>query len=143
MASPREPKATAPEGAEDGAADRRANRLEWVAAGVAGLVVVWMVGALLWEAFAGARLPPDLVVTLEPPVLAAGGQHLRFTVANRGGRAASAVGVALRAPGDPDATRRVTIDYVPARSEATGGFVLGPDAQAEAAIAFVEGYVDP
>jgi uncharacterized protein (TIGR02588 family) len=80
--------------------------------------------------------PPVISVAVEP----APPGEVRFTVRNEGGRTATAVALSLRL-GD-GAERRLVIDYLPARSEASGGFVLPPGAEAQPEIT-VEGYVDP
>ncbi len=125
--------------------DRRVSRLEWVAAAVAGLVVLGLVGMLLREAWSGADLPPDLRVELQAPILRDGRAHLRFTLANRGGQTAAGVGLTLQVR-DGDAvveTRRLTVDYVPGRSEASGGFYVDALRQGQVPVVAVDGYVDP
>jgi uncharacterized protein (TIGR02588 family) len=125
-----------------GAPDARPARLEWLAAGVSALVVLGLVAALAREALGPADAPPALRVTLEPPRLEGGTAHLRFRVENAGGRAATAVSVALD-PGGGHAPLRVVVDYVAPGSAATGGFMLRADAAMAGAAARIEGYVDP
>lgn len=125
---------------------RWAGRLEWTAAAIAGAVVLWMVASLVLEALDGPGRPPDLRVTLAPKETDAEGRALLdFTLRNDGGRAASAVGVALRLDGPGGAAlRRLVVDYVPPRSTVTGRFYLAPDESGGGApVALVEGYVDP
>ncbi len=124
---------------------RAAARIEWIAAAIAGAVVLWMIGALLAEALDGPGRPPDLRVTLGAAETdAAGRTHQDFTLRNDGGRAASAVVVALRLGGPGAApARRLAVDYVPPRSSVTGRFYLEADEDGPAPAALVEGYVDP
>lgn len=106
-------------------------RLEWLAAVLSALVVIGLAGTLLMEALNGSETPPELSVTLEPPVAEGQNLHLRFTV-----------GAALIV-GEGRPSRRVTIDYVPPRSEVTGGFYVDPDEMSPGPVAVIEGYVDP
>lgn len=135
----------APPDARERARNARIARWEWVASAVAAAVVLGLVWMLLREAWSGADLPPDLRVELEAPVVLDGRAHLRFTLANRGGRTASAVGLTLQLR-DGDAvveTRRLTVDYVPGRSRATGGFFVDAPREGLVPVVVVDGYVDP
>jgi uncharacterized protein (TIGR02588 family) len=114
-----------------------AERIEWALGLVCGLVVLALAGYLLWHGLRPGRTPPELSVVTEP----APPGEVRFTVRNDGGHTATAVALSLRL-GD-GAERRLVVDYLPGRSEASGGFVLPPDAgEAEPKIV-VEGYLDP
>lgn len=128
---------------ETSASAGRAAAVEWVAAAVAGLVVLWIVASLLGEALRGADSAPDLVMTLEETIEGAATQQ-RFRLSNRGGEAASAVVVALRLGAGAGATeRRLTVDYVAGGSEVTGGFFLAPDEIGLPRSGRVDGYIDP
>jgi uncharacterized protein (TIGR02588 family) len=113
-----------------------AERIEWVLGLVCGLAVLSLAGFLVREGLRAAT-PPALSVTTEPEP----DGELRFTVRNDGGRTATAVALSVRL-GD-GAERRVVIDYLPARSEASGGFALPAGTAPAAAEVVVEGYVDP
>ena len=119
---------------------RLADRLEWVLGAVSAAVVLAMVGYLVWQAVAETRSPARLSVA---PVAAEAGNELRFAVRNDGGRTATGVVVRLRVrAGDRLVEeRRLTLDYLPAHSEATGAFVPAPEG--EAVELSVEGYLDP
>jgi uncharacterized protein (TIGR02588 family) len=114
-----------------------AERLEWALGLVCGLAVLALAGFLVREGLRSGATPPVLSVTTEPGP----DNEVRFTVRNDGGRTATAVGLSVRL-GD-GAERRVVIDYLPARSEASGGFVLPAGTAPDAAEIVVEGYVDP
>jgi uncharacterized protein (TIGR02588 family) len=114
-----------------------AERVEWALGLVCGLAVLALAGFLVREGLRSGATPPALSVTTEPGP----DDELRFTLRNDGGRTATAVALSVRF-GD-GAERRVVIDYLPARSEASGGFALPPGTAPAAAEVVVEGYVDP
>lgn len=121
----------------------RASRVEWVIGLASAMLVLAMVGYLVREAVWAAGTLPELSVAEERSEPTPGGQ-LRFVVANRGGRTARAVSVALTVSENGRAvTRRLTIDYVPARSEVAGGFLLPPGPGHLDTTLAVEGYLDP
>jgi len=114
-----------------------AERLEWVLGILCGVVVLALVGYLAWEGMRATDTPPVLSVEGEP----APPGELRFTVRNEGGRTATAVALSLLL-GD-GTERRLVIDYLPAHSEASGGFALPDGTPPGASEIVVEGYVDP
>ena len=69
---------------------------------------------------------------------------MRFVVTNAGDRAAMQVVVSLTVRGaGPASVERLSIDQVPAGSEATGAFLLPEGASAAEATLAVEGYLEP
>jgi uncharacterized protein (TIGR02588 family) len=123
----------------------RTERLEWTLGIVSGLIVLGVIVFLAIQGVTGSGKLPDLEVTKEGTAMAGGAPQLRFTLANRGDRAATQVGVSLTLRDGSGAAevRRLTVDHVPARSEVTGAFVLPPDWQTLTRTLAVEGYLDP
>lgn len=125
---------------------RTADRIEWALGIASALVVLAIAGFLVREAVGGSKSLPDLHVALLPPDPDAPPGQVRFVARNDGGRTATAVALAVvlrDADGAPVGERRLVIDYLPGRSEATGGFVLGEDAASLRPEIVVEGYLDP
>lgn len=114
-----------------------AGRVEWVLGAVSALLVLAVVGFLVREGLGPAAAPPDLRVA-EAPSSVPG--QIRFAVGNRGGRTARSVTVALVLGAE---RRTLTVDYVPAHSEVTGGFLLPPGVDRAETGLEVEGYLDP
>ena len=114
----------------------RGERIEWGLGVVCGLVVLALAGYLAWEGLSDGATRPRLSVETMPGEAG----EVRVTVRNEGGRAATAVAVALRTG---EGERRLVIDYVPGHSEVSGGFLLPGGASPEAVEVVVEGYVDP
>ncbi len=124
---------------------RRTERLEWALGLVSGAIVLAIVGYLAVEGLTSAGALPDLVVAPGPAAETDGAGQLRFTLANRGGRPASAVAVSLTLR-DGDriaAVRRLMVDQVPARSTVSGAFLLPPEADGLSPTLAVDGYLDP
>ena len=116
-------------------------RVEWIVA-VPALAVALMLGVLVLDAIRGGGEAPDLAVARRSA--AAETARLDFVVRNEGGRAARDVTVALRLRG-PEGTeiRTLTIDFVPARSEVAGAFLLDGAAGPLEPDLRVESYLDP
>lgn len=125
--------------------DRAAERIEWALGLVSGVVVLGIIGYLALQGLSSARALPDLVVSAGPAAAPAGAPQLRFTLVNRGGRAATAVALSLtlRDGARVVGQRHLTVDQVPAHSQVTGAFLLPPDAPALTPELAVEGYLDP
>jgi uncharacterized protein (TIGR02588 family) len=123
--------------------DTLAQRIEWLLGVASALLVLALAGYLVHEATGPAGTLPDLAVVLadEP----APQDQVRFMVTNHGGRTAQSVTVSLTLDRDgaPAMRRSLTIDYVPAHSQATGGFILPPGARGLDPALAVEGYLDP
>jgi uncharacterized protein (TIGR02588 family) len=122
----------------------RTERLEWLLGAVAGIVVLAVIGFLAFEGLTRGGIPPDLTVAAETPAGAAA-PELRFTLTNRGGRAATGVVVALtlRDGAEVAEVRRLTVEEVAPGSTATGAFLLPPDAGRLTPALTIEGYLDP
>ncbi len=102
---------------------------EWIVAGVGLLLVSGVIGFLLYEAFTGNRLPPDVKVSVESVVQTGNGFLVRITAINEGGTTAEGVIVEaeLRSGTEPVERSRTTIDYLPPRSEKKAGLFFTRD----------------
>ncbi len=123
----------------------RTEWLEWALGAVSGLIVLALVAYLAFEGVTDARAVPDLEIAAAPPAAAPARPELRFTLSNRGGRAATAVAVSmtLREGTRVAGVSRLTVDQVPPRSTVTGAFLLPSDAAGLTPVLAVEGYLDP
>lgn len=112
--------------------------LQWVMAGIGGLITLAVTGVVLWEA-----VQPSAPAVLEARVVridpAATGYLAEIEVSNTGRETAAAVDVAGALAGRPPST--VTIDYVPARGRATAWLRFEQD-PAGASVAVV-GWSEP
>lgn len=122
-------------GKKASARDALARRLEWIAAGVAGAVVVALIAHLVHAAVVLEDAPAALRVEVSP---AAEG-IIAWRVTNDGGRSASSVALVLRQGDGRD--RHLVLDYVPAGSSVTGGIPAAPGAAP--VTGEIEGWVDP
>jgi uncharacterized protein (TIGR02588 family) len=102
---------------------------EWIVAGVGLVLVSGVIGFLLYEAFTGSRLPPDVKVSVESVVQTGNGFLVRITAVNEGGTTAEGVIVEaeLRSGTEPVERSRTTIDYLPPRSEKKAGLFFTRD----------------
>lgn len=121
--------------------ERRAGRIEGIVGLVSAALVLAIVGVLVFELTRPGAPLADLVVAETTPAA----EQLGFEVVNRGRRTAAAVTVALtlREDGEIVDKRTVVIDFVPARSRATGWFVLDADDRGLVRALTVESYLDP
>ena len=117
----------------------RQQMIEWVLAGISGLVVVALCAFLAYEAITARDGAADIVVSVEPSVrLASGTFAVPVTAHNRGTASAAQVEIEGSARG---VTGRVTIDFLPAGGNA-GATLLFPADPTGLAVR-VTGYVDP
>jgi uncharacterized protein (TIGR02588 family) len=102
---------------------------EWVVAGVGLVLVAGVIGFLIYEAFTGKRLPPDVKLSVDSVVEIRNGFLVRITAVNEGGMTAEGVIVEaeLRSGTEPVERSRTTIDYLPPRSEKRAGLFFTRD----------------
>ena len=102
---------------------------EWIVAGVGLVLVAGVVGFLIYEAFTGKRLPPDVKLSVDSVVEIRNGFLVRITAVNEGGMTAEGVIVEaeLRSGTEPVERSRTTIDYLPPRSEKRAGLFFTRD----------------
>lgn len=102
---------------------------EWIVAGVGLVLVAGVIGFLIYEAFTGKRLPPDVKLSVDSVVEIRNGFLVRITAVNEGGMTAEGVIVEaeLRSGTEPVERSRTTIDYLPPRSEKRAGLFFTRD----------------
>lgn len=102
---------------------------EWIVAGVGLVLVAGVIGFLIYEAFTGKRLPPDVKLSVDSVVEIRSGFLVRITAVNEGGMTAEGVIVEaeLRSGTEPVERSRTTIDYLPPRSEKRAGLFFTRD----------------
>jgi uncharacterized protein (TIGR02588 family) len=102
---------------------------EWIVAGVGLVLVASVIGFLIYEAFTGNRLPPDVKLSVDSVVEIRNGFLVRITAVNEGGMTAEGVIVEaeLRSGTEPVERSRTTIDYLPPRSEKRAGLFFTRD----------------
>jgi uncharacterized protein (TIGR02588 family) len=103
---------------------------EWIVAAVGLLLVSGVIGFLLYEAFTGSRLPPDVKVSVNSVVQTGNGFLVRVTAVNEGGMTGEGVIVEAELRSGTELMERswTTVDYLPPRSEKKAGlfFVRDP-----------------
>lgn len=120
--------------------------LEWAAAGLGLLVALLLVAILGREAVAGRDDPPVpvLVAEVERAVATASGYVIEVRVRNLSNQTAAAVQVEGKIKaGLEEETSSATIDYVPGRSQATGGIIFSTDPRGGPLELRVTGYEIP
>jgi len=102
---------------------------EWIVAGVGLVLVAGVIGFLLYEAFSGDRLPPDVKLSVDSVVQTRNGFLVRITAVNEGGMTAAGVIVEgeLRSGTELLERSRTTIDYLAPRSEKRAGLFFSRD----------------
>ncbi|GLQ53064.1 hypothetical protein [Devosia nitrariae] len=125
------------------AANKTAEKVEWIVAGVATLVVVVLMGFLVYEAVTRSGGSPDLAVSHIESTRTRAGLAVLLEVDNAGHAAASAVEVVGRTGANGQEARVVTIDYVPAEARRRATLVFPPETRPEDVRLHVLGYADP
>lgn len=98
--------------------------LEWVAAGVGLVSLIFLLGAIGHDALqGGAQVPPDIHLTTRAASRTGNGYVVTFEAFNRGGDTAAALEIEGRLMDGDRAieTSTATIDYVAGHGSAEGG----------------------
>lgn len=106
------------------------SRWEWLTAALGLVLVVGAIGFLGWEAATGRHEPPSIEVAVDSVSRLTGGGHLlHFTARNEGDEAAAGVVIEgeLTAGGPEPMRSQATLDYLPGRSERSGGLFFDAD----------------
>ncbi len=119
--------------------------LEWAAAALGLLVALLLLAILGREAVAGRDDPvPVLVAEVERVVATPTGHVVEVRVRNLSDQTAAAVQVEGKIKaGQEEETSSATIDYVPGRSQATGGIIFSSDPRGSPLELRVTGYEVP
>lgn len=125
------------------ASNKPAEKVEWIVAGVATLVVAVLIGFLAFEAVTRSGGSPDLSVSHVENTTTRAGLAVAIEVDNSGYAAAAAVEIIGETGGDGQEARMVTIDYVPAQARRQATLVFPPETRPEDVRLHVVGYADP
>ena len=107
------------------------NGLEWSVFGVALLLVLATFGYLVREALTTDPGPPDVAVSLGPPVRGAGGHLVPVTAENRGAGTAEEVRITVRLDGrGPTEEAVLVFPYLPRGSRRSGWVTFRGDPSA-------------
>ena len=102
----------------------------WSIAFLGLAMVAGSIGFMLYEAIAGERTPPDVVVHVDLILPARNGHLVKFRAVNEGGSTAEGVTVEGELMNGPNSieTSNTTLEYVPSHSMREGGlyFTLDP-----------------
>jgi uncharacterized protein (TIGR02588 family) len=120
--------------------------LEWIAAAV-GLLVLLFTGAVIGREAVGGGWsdPPQVEIAVQEVTQAGSGFLVRFAAVNRGGGTAAALTVEgqLMRGGQPVETSTATIDYAPGRGRAEGGLYFRNDPRGAELVVRATGYQRP
>ena len=119
--------------------------LEWLVGGLGALLVAGSIAYLVYHALWRDAAPPDVQVAVEAIVPRADGWLVQFRAINRGGRAAAELVVEgeLVSGEGPIETGEATLDYLPPRSERTGGLFFTRDPRGFELQLRAKGYAEP
>lgn len=103
--------------------------LEWIVAAAGVLLVGGAIGYLVHHSMTRGETPPDIRVDAEQVLELAHGYVVQFRALNEGGSAAAQVTVEGELAGPDGRTERgeAVLDYLPPRSDRTGGLLFTSD----------------
>jgi uncharacterized protein (TIGR02588 family) len=118
---------------------------EWIAAGIGVLLLLGAIGQLLFSALDRDETPPDIELTVQRVTLRNASYVLSIRASNQGGATAAEIEIegTLDATDGTTEISRLTLDYLPPRSEHTGGLVFSNDPNAGNLALRVKGFVSP
>jgi uncharacterized protein (TIGR02588 family) len=119
--------------------------LEWVIAGLSGLLLAATLAYMVIFAFSEQETPPAVTLSVATVTTTPGGYLVVFRADNAGGAAAAGLQVSgeLREGGAVVETSQATIDYLPQRSERRGGLFFTRNPEDLALSLRAEGYSEP
>lgn len=122
--------------------------LEWVASAVGLALTLAILGIIAREAYQGPGDEPPMVEVRSERIVSAGGGRgwvVEFVAVNRSRSTAAAVQIEgrLSSDGREVATSGATLDYIPGRSERTGGLFFAQDPLAHDLKLRALGYAEP
>jgi uncharacterized protein (TIGR02588 family) len=103
--------------------------LEWIVAGLGVVLVGSAIGYLVYHSMTRGGTPPDIRVDAEQVLELAHGYVVQFRALNDGGSAAAQVTIEAELVGPDGTTERgeAVLDYLPPRSDRTGGLLFTSD----------------
>lgn len=119
----------------------RTSFFEWTVAAVGLILVLFTLGFVTYEAFYSKDTPPNLVVKSTSTKKLTEGYLIEFTVKNTGER--TAANVIIEGKLSNGETKTITMDYVAAKSEQSGGLFFKADPRANNLEINTIGYVNP
>lgn len=119
--------------------------LEWVIAGLGGLLVAAALAYMVIFAISEPERPPAVTLSVTSVTTTPGGYLVSFRAANIGGGTAAGLQISgeLREGGAVVETSQANIDYLPQRSERRGGLFFTRDPEDLALSLRAEGYSEP
>lgn len=120
--------------------------LEWIVAGIGAIIVLFILGAIGWQAISGQDDPVPLLEVRAVSITPAGRSHVvTIEVANASGRTAAAVQIegVLGKDLPDEQTSNATIDYVAGHGTASGALVFSADPRGRPLDLRVTGYEHP
>jgi uncharacterized protein (TIGR02588 family) len=119
--------------------------LEWIVAAIGVLLVAGAIGYLVYHSMMRGETPPDIRTVAERVLELDHGYVVQFHVRNEGGSAAAQVTIEGELVG-PDGTSErgeAVLDYLPPRSDRTGGLLFKSDPRQGELRLRATGYVKP
>jgi uncharacterized protein (TIGR02588 family) len=103
--------------------------LEWIVAALGVLLVGGAISYLVYHSMTRGQTPPDIRVAAEQVLELAHGYVVQFRALNEGGSAAAEVTIEGELVGPDGTTERgeAVLDYLPPRSDRTGGLLFKSD----------------
>lgn len=118
---------------------------EWLIAFVGFVLVVGVIVFLLYKAFLGSELPPDVKLQLESVEQVSNGYLVKFSALNRGSETLAGVLIEaeLKRGEEKTETSQTTINFLPAHSIRRGGFFFRSDPRQSNLQMHTLGYEEP
>ncbi len=117
---------------------------EWIVSGIGLVLVGGVIGYLGYAAVTHTDSPPDIRVDVVSIVPVQQGYLAQFRATNQGGEAANDVHIlGTLAQGPAAETSEATLDFLPARSETSGGLFFSAKPTAENLTLRATGYQEP
>ena len=117
--------------------------LEWLAAAVGLVLIVFCIGVIGREALTGKKGPPVISVRVQTVTETHSGYVVDVVASNSGGETAAQVVIEGELLAGAPEWREATIDYLPAGSERRAGLVFGADPRSHGLKLRARGFVEP
>lgn len=126
-------------------ADEPPPMAEWVIGAVGLILVAGTIGFLIYKAIKDDKRLPDIVIKVESVAPVTNGYVVSFRAVNRGSATAASVLIEgeLKGAGGETESSEMTIDYMPSRSEVSGGLFFTRDPELAELQIRAKGYESP